>query len=70
MSNQATDFYYSFCQNEVCDSGNDWYCAVCRRCMNWRVWHCDKCNRCTFGSSLPCERCGDSNSDSKLSDSF
>ncbi|CAF0868123.1 unnamed protein product [Rotaria sordida] len=70
MSDEATDLYYSFCQDDVCDSDNDWHCAICRRCMDWRVWHCDKCNKCSWGSTLPCERCGDSNSDSELSDYF
>ncbi|CAF1474629.1 unnamed protein product [Rotaria sp. Silwood1] len=28
MANQATDLYYSFCQDDVCDSGNDWHCAI------------------------------------------
>ncbi|CAF5068699.1 unnamed protein product [Rotaria magnacalcarata] len=70
ISDQATDIYYSLCQNDVCDSGNDWHWSIRRKCMDWRVWHCDKCNRCSYGSSLPCERCGDSNTDSELSDFF
>ena len=57
MSNQATDLYYSFCQDDVCDSGNDWHCAICRRCMDWRVWHCDKCNKCIYKDYNHCNKC-------------
>ena len=45
---RATNLYYSFCQNEVYDSGNDWHCAVYQKCMDWRVWHCEKCNQCMY----------------------
>lgn len=48
LSDQASDVYFSLCQDEICSSDNDWHCAVCKRCMDWRVWHCDKCNRCMY----------------------
>lgn len=48
LSDQATDLYYSFCQDEICSSDNDWHCSICKSCMDWRVWHCDSCNRCMY----------------------
>ncbi|CAF1544139.1 unnamed protein product [Rotaria magnacalcarata] len=36
ISDQATDIYYSLCQNDVCDSGNDWHWSIRRKCMDWR----------------------------------
>ncbi|CAF4424996.1 unnamed protein product [Rotaria magnacalcarata] len=66
ISDQATDIYYSLCQNDVCDSGNDWHWSIRRKCMDWRRAG----EISSYGSSLPCERCGDSNTDSELSDFF
>jgi len=51
-------YWYSFCWDEVAQSGNTWHCEVCRTCRDWREWHCPRCNRCTYGQSLPCETCG------------
>ncbi|CAF2084098.1 unnamed protein product [Rotaria magnacalcarata] len=86
ISDQATDIYYSLCQNDVCDSGNDWHWSIRRKCMDWRrageisdfpshkssqvKTISSQVKPSSYGSSLPCERCGDSNTDSELSDFF
>jgi len=42
-------YFYSFCWNEVEQSGNTWHCKICKGCRDWREWHCPNCNKCTYG---------------------
>ncbi|CAF0868129.1 unnamed protein product [Rotaria sordida] len=58
LANDTTEYYYSFCENNIYENDCHWHCRTCQKCMSWREWHCTQCNKCTYGASLPCERCG------------
>ena len=54
----GTEYWYSFCLNEVAQDDCTWHCEICGECRDWREWHCESCNKCTYGVTLPCQHCG------------
>lgn len=46
LSNESSQCYYSFCNEDIADEDCDWHCTICKRCRDWREWHCDGCNKC------------------------
>jgi len=54
----GTEYWYSFCWNDVAQDDCTWHCEICGECRDWREWHCEKCNKCTYGVTLPCQHCG------------
>ncbi|CAF1926645.1 unnamed protein product, partial [Rotaria magnacalcarata] len=57
LSDDATEHYYSFCNDDLAEDDCDWHCTICKTCRDWREWHCDGCNKCAYGTTLPCQRC-------------
>lgn len=54
----GSNYFFSFCRDDVEQEEQTWHCNDCKECHDWRVWRCESCNNCTYGVSLPCEHCG------------
>lgn len=41
-----SQYYYSFCDNDVHQENCYWHCIKCKTCDGWRNWHCGRCDKC------------------------
>ncbi|KAG4080326.1 hypothetical protein HA402_010818 [Bradysia odoriphaga] len=57
-----SQYYYSFCYEDVQQDNCTWHCVICQTCEDWRYWHCRRCNKCTYGISIKCDGCGGTSS--------
>ena len=57
FSDGGSDYYYSFCNNDVAEADSDWHCITCGTCRGWREWHCKYCNQCMHLILSECVNC-------------
>lgn len=43
-----SQFYFSFCNEDIEEDGWTCHCINCQKCEDWRLWHCGKCDRCKY----------------------
>ena len=48
LSDDTTDYYYSFCRNDVEQDNCTWHCIKCQKCFSWRDWDCGECDKCKY----------------------
>lgn len=48
LSEGGSDYYYSFCNDNIAEDDSDWHCIRCKTCHDWRVYRCRNCHRCMY----------------------
>lgn len=48
-----SQYFFSFCQDDVFNNDNAWHCITCKTCQEWKEWHCGHCDKCKYFSIFP-----------------